>query len=214
MNDDAIGLEHLTLELAFRTYATDQMKARWYHVLSIQHRLEVESRGRGEIYATPMTDADRLLLITIELEITEEIRTGLVCGVLLARGFIPGSLSVSVIPPLWWKLATFNIAESSAEASGLKVVGIAISRASVNLQTPVGSGLPGRPTSMHLVLAEMRERHRRGDLHSSLAAEARHLSSWLKGAHPDSPTATPKAVENAIRNDFRTLTPKQKQSPK
>ena len=214
MNDDAIGLKHLTLELAFRTYATDQMKVRHYRVLSALHRLEVESRRRGEIYGPPMTDADRLLLTKIEHEITEEIRTGLVCGVLLARGFIPGSLSVSLIPYLWWKQATFNIAESSAEANGSKLVGIAISRASIPLPTPVGSGLPGRPTSMHLLLTEMKERHRRGDLHTSLAVEARHLSSWLEGAHPGSPRATPKTVENTIRNDFRTLTHEQKQPPK
>ena len=70
---------------------------------------------------------------------------------------------------------------------------------------PPRSGVPGRPTSSHLLFAEMNLRSSQGLLESSLAAESRFLSSWLAQHHPEMPQAKPKAVQEAIRARYWEL---------
>jgi len=67
------------------------------------------------------------------------------------------------------------------------------------------SGVPGRPTSSHLLFAEMTLRSSSGLLESSLAAESRILSSWLAHHHPEMPQAKPKAVQEAVRARYWEL---------
>lgn len=67
------------------------------------------------------------------------------------------------------------------------------------------SGVPGRPTSSHLLFAEMARRSSQGLLESSLAAESRFLSSWLSEHHKEMPQAKPKAVQEAIRARYWEL---------
>ena len=69
------------------------------------------------------------------------------------------------------------------------------------------SGAPGRPTSIHLCLAEMRARHGRGEMAPNVSKEARHLSGWLLTAHPLAHPATQSTVENGIRAEYRALKP-------
>jgi hypothetical protein len=69
----------------------------------------------------------------------------------------------------------------------------------------VRTGTAGRPTSKHLALTEMTERHSRGELASSLAAEARALVEWLKKECKGSPVPTAHALENSIREEYRKL---------
>lgn len=71
---------------------------------------------------------------------------------------------------------------------------------------PAKTGVPGRPSSKHLVLAELAERAREGGLPSTLAGAARELSSWLSTTHPTMPRMGEKAIANAIRKDYRKLT--------
>lgn len=73
---------------------------------------------------------------------------------------------------------------------------------------PPKSGTPGRPTSSHLFLIEMRRRATEEMLEPSLAAESRYLSSWLARHHPDMPQATPKAVQETIRSQYWALRPR------
>lgn len=70
------------------------------------------------------------------------------------------------------------------------------------------SDLPGRPTSRALIEQEYRRRREQGEAESSLAAEARHLSLWLSRDHPDAPPATPRTVENRLRELRRDKPPK------
>lgn len=74
-----------------------------------------------------------------------------------------------------------------------------------NRSAPPRSGVPGRPTSAHLVLAEMKRRSSQGSLETSLAAESRFLSNWLARHHADMPQAKPKAVQEAIRGRYWEL---------
>jgi hypothetical protein len=81
----------------------------------------------------------------------------------------------------------------------------------VKSDTPVSytvrrrSGFAGRPTSKHLVEAELRRRAQEGRLCETLAEETRELSAWLQKMHPDEPQATAKAIENGLRYLFWEL---------
>jgi hypothetical protein len=79
----------------------------------------------------------------------------------------------------------------------------ALDAPTVTAPEPFRTGFAGRPTSRYLVLAEMRERARRRAMHETLAAEARHLASWLPTAHPEAPPATANTIRDGIRAEYR-----------
>jgi len=74
------------------------------------------------------------------------------------------------------------------------------------------TGLPGKPTSWHLIEAECRRRWGADERHptdgqKSAAEWARVLVAWLKTEHPDAPQPTVKTVKNkltAVLRDLRT----------
>lgn len=74
----------------------------------------------------------------------------------------------------------------------------------------IRTGAPGRPTPIHLVLAEHRRRLERDEAEQRVTAEAEHLAAWLKQTHPDVPSLTAKTIQNRIRSDHRTT----KKAPK
>ena len=65
------------------------------------------------------------------------------------------------------------------------------------------TGAPGRPTSMHLVEQEWRDRWQRGDAETGIGAEAEALAEWLRTEHPDTPQLTPKTIKNRLRHKHR-----------
>ena len=67
------------------------------------------------------------------------------------------------------------------------------------------SGLPGRPSSKHLIEQEFRRRASANECKSTLSAEARELHEWLKKEYPDAPPATPKTITNNIRIEYNRL---------
>jgi hypothetical protein len=77
------------------------------------------------------------------------------------------------------------------------------------------SGAVGRPTSMHLIADNMRERAKCGELASKLSEETGHQSAWLRQTYPSHRPVTPKAIGNSLRSLFKSLkgdvaTPKNK----
>jgi hypothetical protein len=68
------------------------------------------------------------------------------------------------------------------------------------------TGAPGRPTSMHLVLAEHKRRVVNNLTDGSRTAEAKALSEWLAVAHPESPPLTYKSILNKLPPEFQPLT--------
>ncbi len=72
-----------------------------------------------------------------------------------------------------------------------------------HLQQPTKTGAPGRPSSMHLVVTEHKDRMERRVANASLLAEAAYLAGWLETEHPDAPRAGAKAIENHIRDAHR-----------
>lgn len=66
------------------------------------------------------------------------------------------------------------------------------------------TGAPGRPTSRHLVAAELERRHAAKEITTtSLKDEATSLAAWLKANHSNAPTMTVKTVANAFRDKIR-----------
>lgn len=69
---------------------------------------------------------------------------------------------------------------------------------------PSKSGMPGRPSSMHIIEAEFQRRKESGSIAESLNAESTQLESWFKKQHPDNPPVTAKTIANRLRDNFRT----------
>jgi hypothetical protein len=67
------------------------------------------------------------------------------------------------------------------------------------------TGLPGRPSPRHLASAEMHRRAKEGTLCAGIGAEMRELWRWLKQEHPNAPPTTPKSLETALRQEYRSL---------
>lgn len=65
------------------------------------------------------------------------------------------------------------------------------------------TGAAGRPTIMHLIKAEMQARAGRGELLTTLAGECRLLQEWAAKMHPGSPVPGNRAIENALRDDYK-----------
>jgi hypothetical protein len=70
---------------------------------------------------------------------------------------------------------------------------------------PHRSGGVGRPTSMHLVEAEMKRRHDDDLTLATLQAEAEALAAWLREDHPTEPRLTAKAIRNSLHQRYRNL---------
>jgi hypothetical protein len=66
------------------------------------------------------------------------------------------------------------------------------------------TGAQGRPTSRHIVLPEARRRLDAGDCPKTLAEFSRQLADWLEKTEPAAASMTPKAIENNIREIWRT----------
>lgn len=67
-----------------------------------------------------------------------------------------------------------------------------------------GKAKPGRPGVAEHVLPELRRRAAAGEMHGTLAAEARHLSAWLAQS-PRSISCEPRSMETAIRGAYWEL---------
>ena len=65
------------------------------------------------------------------------------------------------------------------------------------------TGMPGRPTSKHLVLEIARREFDAGDLPSNLAAFSRELADALRNEEPQAAPMKAKTVCNAIRELWR-----------
>lgn len=70
---------------------------------------------------------------------------------------------------------------------------------------PQQSGAVGRPSSMHLIMAEFERRIARGATAAPFRAESEALATWLSTHHPDSPRAGAKAIANNIRARYREV---------
>ena len=107
----------------------------------------------------------------------------------------------------------WNVREDEGDIGRLAWEGVRIKRedvlafwapldASSTQEPAVRSGLPGRPTSKHLVEQEFERRIKAGEVAPSLQAEATYLKDWLEKNHPDAPSSGLSAIQNNIRERY------------
>jgi hypothetical protein len=65
------------------------------------------------------------------------------------------------------------------------------------------TGLSGRQTSKHLIMAEFERRRDAYELAGTLGDEATYLAEWLRRTHPAAAPAVTGTIENHIRGAFR-----------
>jgi hypothetical protein len=167
--------------------------------------------------------------------LTGEVVERLQDGKFVAFGYTSPTSNLVPVDPRHWSFLTMDLHRNRAESKqhGLSYAGLRfIDSAHIDelepalaahvkrlLQRPAVSeepaadstnpsyraGTPGRPTSRHLVQAELRRRGRAGELKARLSEEAEALRIWLKNTHPDAPQLTKKSIENAFRGEYRKL---------
>jgi len=67
------------------------------------------------------------------------------------------------------------------------------------------TGLPGKPTSWHLIETECRRRYESGERHPQTTVWARVLRDWFRSKHPDAPSPTEKTLKNKLARLLREL---------
>lgn len=101
--------------------------------------------------------------------------------------------------------------EPGVEPDAVRATG-GVERA-LSRETPVRSGAPGRPTSMHLIEAEFARRVANGKTLPTLTAEANALAQWLKNTHPTAPQVKPKSIRNKLGPEYWRQHGAQKEVP-
>jgi hypothetical protein len=119
------------------------------------------------------------------------------------------SIHAEIVPSHLWSELECNFSRSSAQSDDVKVTNVRVyTRAQIeslgppNRQAavdPYRSGLTGRPTIKHLIVAEFERRAAAGELESTLAAQGRALAQWAAREHPEAPAPTPRTIETQIR---------------
>ena len=92
--------------------------------------------------------------------------------------------------------------EALLQAMGVSVVQ-SLDAVAPGKRKTLTTGMPGRPTSKHLVLEIARRRFDGGNLPSSLAAFSRELADALRNEEPQAAPMKAKTVCNAIREPWR-----------
>lgn len=69
----------------------------------------------------------------------------------------------------------------------------------------IQTGLPGKPTSWHLIEAECRRRYEAGEQHDAKAEWARQLRAWIVSRHPGMSPPTEKTIANRLTELLREL---------
>jgi hypothetical protein len=98
---------------------------------------------------------------------------------------------------------------SSAKASNLSLEGVLVFNDRRVLNSlldeldPFRTGMPGRSTAKHKIVAEFERRVASDEALPSLTAEARDLSRWLLRTYPGAPPTSTRTIENQIRDLHR-----------
>jgi hypothetical protein len=147
-----------------------------------------------------------------------KVMAKLLSGQLLGTGMRSGAPLAAApekIHPDVWRILVPDFNASSARLpTGELILGIrvfpgpfgnAAAAAPVGNQETLRTGFAGRPSSRHLLEAEMKRRAKVGDLKSSLREEARELADWLRLMHPKFPPATANTIRNSLADLYREL---------
>ncbi|NJM31504.1 MAG: hypothetical protein HC855_16730 [Rhizobiales bacterium] len=102
----------------------------------------------------------------------------------------------------WLTLQLDDVVKGTAKGPGVALFDVRVGPRHVDPPEPIKAGVPGRPSSAHLVLEEFRRRVSDGELGDVLKIEATILAEWLARTHPKAPPIKGKTVEGVIRAEF------------
>lgn len=213
------------LAIAFRVHANPQLLKRYRQTTE---QLEREGLWQyvGDVrnpegYVLSEFDSHGQELLRKQREIIARIEDGLMtklqCGALAAWARKGSPLAPwRTIPPSTWRtLKLGDVIKGTATGPGVSLfdirVGVPVAPTTPEpiLVPPLPeTGAPGRPSNMHLIVAEFERRVQDGQLEKTLAREAATLAAWFKANHPDKQPLTAKAIENRIRKDYRQASTK------
>jgi len=215
---EAADSQHLAV--AFRTHADPALLAEYHH---LNDRLQRE--GKWHYVGSPrdpehhvlsefdtlgqhLLHQQRVIIAKIEEGLMSRLRRGMLT--VWAREGSPVTPFRVVPASAWRTLKLDEVVKGTAAAPGVALfdirVGIPVAaKAPEPVPAPPlpETGAPGRPSHMHLVIAEFRRRVQGGQLETSLARESASLAAWFKASHPDKQPLTAKAIENKLREDYR-----------
>lgn len=147
-----------------------------------------------------------------------EVVAKLLSGELLATGMRSGAPLAAPpekIHPDRWRILVPDFDGSSARVpDGELILGIrvfpgpfgnAAAAEPIANQETLRTGFAGRPSSRHLLEAEMKRRAKVGDLKSSLRQEAKELADWLRLMHSEFPPAKANTIRNSLADLHREL---------
>ncbi len=157
----------------------------------------------------------------IRAQLEEAFMRRLQKGELVAVGYDTRSGADSkpaIVAPDRWRVLKPDFQNSLAKASNLSLEGVRVFRDRRVLDShldeidPFRSGMPGRTTAKHKIVAEFQRRVSANQALPSLAAEARELLNWLLRTYPEAPRTSARTIENQLRDlhrrHFRTRTTK------
>lgn len=215
---EAANSQHLAT--AFRVHADPQLlnqyrqkteqlerEGRWQYVGNVRNPegyvlSEFDSHGHG------LLREQQEIVARIEEGFMSKLQSGALAA--WAREGSPLTPWRTIPPSAWRTLTLGDVMKGTANGPGVALFDIRVG-VPVALTTPEPvavpplpeTGAPGRPSHMHLIIAEFERRAQAGELENSLAREAATLAAWFKANHPGKQPLTPKAVENRIRRDYR-----------
>jgi len=114
----------------------------------------------------------------------------------------------------WWPFVSINANATLTQADATLAASASLQPQPALAVTPLVTGGPGRPTSMHLVELEHRDRWQRDVAQSRVAHEARELAEWFRAKHPNAPRLTAKTIENKIRFAHRQRVAERSKTPR
>jgi len=101
-----------------------------------------------------------------------------------------------------WELTARNRRDGVRCWSSIRVDPMNILDAKLDSGEIDRTGVPGRPSSMHLVRAKFHERVRNQEIEPTLADEGRYLAEWCDTEYEGQPHLTAKTIENNIRIEY------------
>ena len=114
----------------------------------------------------------------------------------------------------WWPFVSINANATLTQADATLAASASLQPQPALAVTPLVTGGPGRPTSMHLVELEHRDRWQRDVAQTRVAHEARELAEWFRAKHPNAPPLTAKTIENKIRFAHRQRVAERSKTPR
>lgn len=202
----------IPLVQAFRDYADPKLRAEYHdtkerleregkwHYIGTPRKIEGHELSPFDTHGHALLQRSRELIAMIEARFVSKLRRGELTA--WARKGSPLAPWREIPASAWLALQLDNVAKGTAKGPGVVLLDVRIGPRHIEPPEPIKAGVPGRPSSAHLILEEFRRRAVAGETGEVLKTEAAILAEWLARTHPKAPPIKGKRVEEVIRAEF------------